>query len=417
MRYKIIVDKQSRINPSQDKREYEIDIEELRVKGDVYDSLVITKDEDYVMRRLSLSNLHVLSVLDKPVKETLTGINIELFEGDNYIYLIDMVGNKFYAEYIVKNDLTDTFIYKSELNSAINQTVKEIELSVNQKLTGYSTTEEMNSAIAIKANEITNIVSKKVDKNEIISQINQTAEEIKILASKLAISAGDVLNILAGNSINLSSKNIKILSDNFKLDEQGNLECTNAKVSGEINATSGTFGSIITNDGVLNLLQFNAQGAIGHEYSDSDYKFGVFIPVFVPDKFVVESAYIYIRAYSTTYTDYTNTTYYGYPKGVKLYEGEPTSTLISGNHGVLYYPPDIPSYYEEIDNLGSTNGYDFSSASGKLFSLNASKFNNRKGSIYNLFLIDCKSITSKSVAGARTGSVTTSIYLLGHLSP
>lgn len=134
MLYKIIVDKQSRINPSQDKREYEIDIEELRVKGDVYDSLVITKDEDYVMRRLSLSNLHVLSVLDKPVKETLTGINIELFEGDNYIYLIDMVGNKFYAEYIVKNEFNDIYATKKEMNTAINQTADAIELIANQKL-------------------------------------------------------------------------------------------------------------------------------------------------------------------------------------------------------------------------------------------------------------------------------------------
>ena len=48
MKYKIVVDKQSRTNPSAEKKEYIIDIEELRFKGNVYDSLVITKDEDYV---------------------------------------------------------------------------------------------------------------------------------------------------------------------------------------------------------------------------------------------------------------------------------------------------------------------------------------------------------------------------------
>ena len=90
MQYKIIVDKQPSTNPSDEKKEYIIDIEELRVKGDVYDSIVITKDEDYVMRRLSLSEYGVLSVLEEEIKEPLLDINIELFEGDNYIYLMDM---------------------------------------------------------------------------------------------------------------------------------------------------------------------------------------------------------------------------------------------------------------------------------------------------------------------------------------
>ena len=243
MKYKIIVDKQSSANPSSEKREYDIDIEELRVKGNIYDSLVITKDEDYVMRRLSLSEYQVLSVLDEPIKQPLENINIELFEGDNYIYLMDMEGNKFYAEYIVKNDFTDIYVTTNQMNSAITQSAEKIELTVNQTLTGYSTTEEMNSAItqsagkiesnvnqtlkdysttqemnsAItqKANEITSTVSstyatkdelntakteikqttdsitstvsKKVGNDEIISKINQSAEKIQINADKISL--------------------------------------------------------------------------------------------------------------------------------------------------------------------------------------------------------------------------------------
>lgn len=177
MKYKIIVDKQSRTNPSSEKKEYVIDIEELRVKGDVYDSLVITKDEDYVMRRLSLSEYHVLTELEKPLKEPLKDINIELFEGDNYIYLVDMVGNKFYAEYIVKNDFTDIYVTTNEMNSAINQSAQSIELNVNQKLTGYSTTEEMNSAINIKSNEITSSVNKKLENYDTSSEVNSKIEQ------------------------------------------------------------------------------------------------------------------------------------------------------------------------------------------------------------------------------------------------
>lgn len=223
MKYKIIVDKQSRLNPSSEKKEYEVDIEELHCKGDIYDSLVITKDEDYVMRRLSLSKFHVLSVLDEPVKEPLQGINIELFEGDNYIYLVDMVSNKFYAEYLIKNEFNDLYVIRSEMNSAIEETARSIELSVNQKLTEYSTTEEMNALIQLLAGEIALEVSKKVGNNEVISKINMSPEAIKIIASKLEITASDVLNLLSNNTINLTSKNITISSDYLNIDEEGNM--------------------------------------------------------------------------------------------------------------------------------------------------------------------------------------------------
>lgn len=182
MQYKIIVDKQSRTNPSSEKKEYVIDIEELRVKGDVYDSLFITPDEDYVIRRLSLNEYNVLSVLPEPIKQPIPDINIELFEGDNYIYLVDMTGNKFYAEYLINNDFNNTFATRGEMNSAINQTAQSIELSVNQKFEGYSTTEEMNAAINVKANEINSSVNRKLEDysttTEMNSSITQKANEI-----------------------------------------------------------------------------------------------------------------------------------------------------------------------------------------------------------------------------------------------
>ena len=222
MKYKIIVDKQPSSNPSSEKKEYVIDIEELRIKGNIYDSLNIEIDRTYVTRRLSLSQFGVLSVLDEPKIEELTEVNIKLFEGDNYIYLMDMQGNSFYAEYLIKNDFNDIYATKNEMNSSITQTAQSIELSVNQKLTSYattddlenqvtelnstitqtaqsitstvnkkfkdySTTEEMQSKITQTANSINSEVSKKVGKSEIISRINQSAETIKINANKISL--------------------------------------------------------------------------------------------------------------------------------------------------------------------------------------------------------------------------------------
>lgn len=210
MQYKIIVDKQPSSNPSDERKEYIIDIEELRVKGDIYDSLNIELNRTYVTRRLSLSEYGVLSVLEEPVVEELTEINIELFEGDNYIYLSDMQGNNFYAEYLIKNDFNDIYATKNEMNSAITQTAQSIELSVNQKLEGYSTTEEMNSTISQTAQEINLEVSKKVGEDEIISSINQTAEQITIDANKININGAISAN------------------GNFKVDTSGNMTCSNA---------------------------------------------------------------------------------------------------------------------------------------------------------------------------------------------
>lgn len=215
MKYKIVIDKQSRTNPSSEKKEYEVDIEELRVRRDIYDSIVITREESYVLRKLQLMDLNVLKILDEPIKEPLKDIKITLFEGDNYIYLVDVYGNKIYAEYLVKNEFNELYVTVNEMNSAINQSAQSIELNVNQKLTGYSTTEEMNSAIDIKANEITSsvsktyttkeelttakseikqttdsitsTVSKKVGNDEIISKINQSSEKVTIDANKISL--------------------------------------------------------------------------------------------------------------------------------------------------------------------------------------------------------------------------------------
>ena len=294
MQYKIIVDKQPSSNPSSEKKEYIVDIEELRVKGSVYDSINIEIDRTYVTRRLSLSEYGVLTELEEPIIQELPDLNIELFEGDNYIYLMDMQGNKFYAEYLIKNDFNDIYATKNEMNSAITQTAQSIELSVNQKLTGYSTTQEMNSAIQQSAqninlsvnekledystteqmnsainlsaqsitssvnqtltnyatsdeleDEVTELnstitqtassinseVSKKVGKTEVISSINQSAEAVQINANKISLN---------GKQINLTSDNITIASSNFSVDKNGNMNCTNANVSGTITSSNAT---------------------------------------------------------------------------------------------------------------------------------------------------------------------------------
>lgn len=237
MKYKIVVDKQGRLNPSEEKREYEIDIEELHVRGNIYDSLIITKDEDYVIRRLQKNEYNALNVLDEPVIESLDDINIELFEGDNYIYLKDMTGNKIYAEYLLKNEFTDRYVTKNEMNAEINAKANQIELNVTQKLEEYtpnldeySTTQEIQSMIQIEANSIKSSVSSEYATK---TALNTTKSNIEA-SLELKVDTDDLISEInaSADRISLTSGRLVITSGNFKLNSSGNITCTGGTIGG-----------------------------------------------------------------------------------------------------------------------------------------------------------------------------------------
>lgn len=182
MKYTIVVDKQSRTNPSNERREISFEIDELRKKGDIHDDLIIENGQAKVIRRIALSKYNVTSVLANEVIEELGEAKIPLFEGDNYIYVKDEYNNQMCAEYIVKSDFTDMYVTKVEMSSAIEQTAQGIDLSVNKKLEDYSTTQEMQAQIQLKVDSITSTVSKefatKGELNTAKSETKQTPEEI-----------------------------------------------------------------------------------------------------------------------------------------------------------------------------------------------------------------------------------------------
>ena len=132
--------------------------------------------------------------------------SIELFDGTNTISIKNYTAI-LKAKFAIQNDMTNIYASKVEMNSAIEQTAEEVDISVNKKLESYSKTTEMNAAINVKADEITNTVSKtyttkeelstakteikqttdnissevskKVGNNEVISKINQSSEEVR----------------------------------------------------------------------------------------------------------------------------------------------------------------------------------------------------------------------------------------------
>ena len=265
MIYKIIVDKQPLTNPSADKREYEIDIEELRYKHEVYDSLVITFEEDYVMRRLELTDYNVLVELDPPIKEPLENINIELFEGENYIYIYDTVGNKIVAEYLVKNEFNKLYVTESEMHSTIRQSANEIELSVGGQITTLSgAIQDINADLSLKVD--------LDDNDQIISMINASADVISLTGNRINITSshfkltdtGEVSVVQGNFKVVYNNNNKSIDFDNsgirfftFDTEEIGGLVKTQQYVDDHY---SGKLFLTLTNGDTLNISKTSSDG-------------------------------------------------------------------------------------------------------------------------------------------------------------
>lgn len=141
------------------------------------------------------------------------------------------------AESNAKQDTADklkNYSTTTEMNTRINATAEGISAEVTRKLQSYSTTEQMNSAIRQTADSINTEVSKKVNGDEIISKINQSAENVSIEANKINLNGAVTAN------------------QNFKIGLDGSME-----------ALSGLIGEWKIFDGYLRyVLGENAQALL-----------------------------------------------------------------------------------------------------------------------------------------------------------
>lgn len=134
---------------------YELGITEvLRQNGEVCDEYILDNGTAKVIRRINDDG----TIKENAQTEELGEYEIKLKDGTNTI-TIQNYTSKLKAKFAYKNDYTDIFATKVEMNSSITQTAEEINLEVR----------------------------KKVDENEIISKINQSAEQISIEAEKISL--------------------------------------------------------------------------------------------------------------------------------------------------------------------------------------------------------------------------------------
>ena len=247
--------------------------------------LDLTNETCQITKRCAYNADGTTRLLAEPIVVNYPFPDIYLLDGDYNVSILGYGTGYIFVRALTSNAYTSQFVTKAEHQSDIRQTTEEINLSVDEKLTGYPTTTEMNSAISVKANEITSTVastyetkdnaqtnysqltqtatslqSQIISNDQDISTINQTVNgvsievgkkyntsdftnakitakindgtsSVKINADKIGLSANNVIDIISGNTINLSSKNIAISSNNFNVDANGNMRCSNANVS------------------------------------------------------------------------------------------------------------------------------------------------------------------------------------------
>ena len=138
---------------------------------------------------------------------------ISLTEGDYIVSLLGYEAGYIFTRLMVKNIYTDQFATKVELSTEITQTSDSITAQVNETLDAYPTKIEMNTAITLKTDSIESTVSTKVGKDEIISRINQTSEQIAIEASKINLNG-----VVTANNY-------------FKINQNGSMETISGKIA------------------------------------------------------------------------------------------------------------------------------------------------------------------------------------------
>lgn len=121
-------------------------------------------------------------------------------------------------------------IQREATQQAAEESVEISNRNVKKTLDGY--TEEITTRLGEFEGEIRIEVDKKVNEDEIISKINVSSEKIQIESSKINLKAADIINIIANNEINLSTKKIRIKADNLEVTDTGSAKLKDVEITG-----------------------------------------------------------------------------------------------------------------------------------------------------------------------------------------
>lgn len=266
--------------------DYELPTDLLYYDADNYDEFILDYDSQtcIVNKKVGYNADGTTYVLASPQTLTYTYPTIELTDGDYTVTIPGYSNAYLFVRLMAQNIYTTQFATRAEVRSEISQTTQSINLSVDSKLTNYSTTTQMNSAIALSAsNVLTSVSNTYATKTELGNTETTLRGEIDVTAGQIRLEVGGKLDeadftsaniILAlnndsssatikadkidlnGKQINLTSDNIAINSTNFSVDKNGNIVASGGTIGG-FNLSSTAFKGNL--NGIYNYNEFDAR--------------------------------------------------------------------------------------------------------------------------------------------------------------
>ena len=212
------------------------------INNEVCDEFKIENGKASVIRRVGINSNLEKYELEQEVIEDLGEVNITLFDSYNKIYLQCFDNAILSASYMVKNEYTDEFATKVELNSSLSQTSSSIIAEVNGTIDTVD--KDLNAKLELK-----------VDTENLISEINASADVIKLESDRFIL---DSTNTQISEEGDLSCQNINITGGTIDID-------TDAYEDG-IRVHSSTTGIKTLGVGIFGYLQGEQTFAISTQF-------------------------------------------------------------------------------------------------------------------------------------------------------
>ncbi len=250
--FTLVIDIQGRSLKSENAVEIDVPLKEpLRIlNSKTCDEILYEDGNFYCIRKVAIDDDLHLYELPEPKKEELCHAILPTFDKSTYIYALEYLGLDYYVYYITKNDYDRVFATKAELGSSIKLTEDTILQKVNLEYTTKGETRNIEALLELK-----------VDLNDLISQINASADVINLKAGRLLINSGNFQLDENGRitAISGSVGGFELSRKNFHKDISGNYEFTADDI---VLACSAMKDYCTLPNEIFDLYDYNADGSL-----------------------------------------------------------------------------------------------------------------------------------------------------------
>ena len=345
-----------------DDERYVLDFDFLNyMNNNVCDEFVYEEGKTWIIRRVGIDDEGNMYELQNEVVEHRNDIILNV-KSDSVIQLESFSNAIFYSEYLTQNEYTDTFAPAYDL----------------------------------------------------VSRINLTPGNAQIQSDKIT---------LEGKTIDLTSDNIAINSNNFKVDTEGNMTCSTATLTNgimkigekEIFNTSGVLSTMIVN-GVINTPRLIFSGdfcPLGEFWDGSNTytKEHVAFSFIIPDNFTVLSAYVILQ--HEPLISKSSSTVTGRCRNLALYEGYLVSSSKKYVDWLNGYIGNANTSYIQISNAWQGIGTTFTGSTSSMTSATSIDLKDYISKGANHFAI-MSTNGSTSINESNYGAVLAQLYGTGY---